>query len=274
MVLSGVFASLMNVTIKGISTELHPFQIAFIRALFGLIVLLPFMAHAARQGTPRTTNIGLHAARGLLNGASMLMFFFALSLSPLATVTALNFTAPLFAVALGAFLLKERIRPSRLLGLLFGFAGTLIILRPGIVEMSLGEAAILVAAASWASAMLIIKKLSQTETSLTITTWGTLFVCVFTAIPAILVWQWPALELVAWLVLIGICGSGAQLSLARAFSLADTSFLMPLEFLKLLWAVLLGLLIFGETPDLWTMLGGVVIFVSATYVVLREGRRG
>jgi drug/metabolite transporter (DMT)-like permease len=270
MVLAGLFAMSMNSAIRHVSAELHPFEIAFFRNIFGFVMLVPLLARAGGLKAMRTRRIGLHAARGAFNAVGMLAFFLALSLAPLADVAALNFTSPLFAALMAALILGETVGPRRKAGLAFGFLGALIILRPGIEVVSQGAMIALLAAAGWACAMVIIKILTRTETSLAITAWAALFVAAFSLPPALLFWQWPTFEALAWLLLIGLLGSGAQLSLAQAFAETEATVVLPFDFFKLIWASLFGYVFFAETTDPFTWLGGTVIFASATYVAIRE----
>lgn len=270
IVLSGMFAMAMNSAIRHVSAELHPFEIAFFRNVFGFAMLLPLLARAGGWRALRTRRLGLHAARGIFNAVGMLAFFLALTMAPLADVAALNFTSPLFAALLAIVILGERLGPRRRAGLLFGFLGALIILRPGVEVVSPGALVALLAAAGWACAMVIIKMLTRTETSLAITAYAALFVAAFSLPPALFFWEWPSATSLGWLLLIGLLGSGAQLCLAQAFSEADATVVLPFDFLKLVWASLFGWLFFAEVTDLMTWVGGTVIFASATYVAIRE----
>jgi drug/metabolite transporter (DMT)-like permease len=130
----------------------------------------------------------------------------------------------------------------------------------------------LVASLFWAGAMITIKQLTDTDPPLAITAWAALTVGLFTLPAALWVWQWPTAEQWAWLVAIGALGSGVQLFLTKAFQLADTSVVLPFDFLKLVWASLFGLLLFGEVPDALTWIGGTVIFASSVTIAVRERR--
>lgn len=270
MVLSGLFAIAMNSAIRHVSAELHPFEIAFFRNIFGFGMLLPLLARYGGLRALRTRRLGLHAARGAFNAVGMLAFFLALTLAPLAEVAALNFTSPLFAALLAMLVLREKVGRRRQTGLLFGFLGALVILRPGMEVVSQGALVALLAAAAWACSMIIIKMLTRTETSLAITAYAALFIAAFSLPPALFFWQWPSPEAFAWLLLIGLLGSITQLCLAQAFTEADTTVVLPFDFLKLVWASLFGWLFFAEVTDLMTWVGGTVIFASATYVAIRE----
>jgi drug/metabolite transporter (DMT)-like permease len=270
MVLAGLFSMLMNSAIRHISAELHPFEIAFFRNIFGFVMLIPLLVRAGGFVAMRTRRLGLHAARGAFNAVGMLAFFLALSMAPLADVAALNFTSPLFAALMAVLFLGERLGPRRKVGLVLGFVGALIILRPGIEVVSQGAMIALLAAAGWACAMVIIKMLTRTETSLAITAYAALFVAAFSLPPALFVWQWPSLAVLAWLLLIGLLGSAAQLSLAQAFAETDATVILPFDFFKLVWASIFGYVFFAEVTDPFTWLGGTVIFASATYIAIRE----
>ena len=178
MCLSTVAFSIMHGLVRFVSEVLPPFQIAFFRNIFGLAFLLPLLMRS-RFAMLRTKRIGLHALRGVVNVGAMLMFFMALSISPLAKVTALSFTAPIFMAILSVLILGERFRIYRWLAILFGFVGMLIILRPGLVAIDIGALLVTASAALWAVAMVIIKILSRTESSVTIVAYMGLFLGLF-----------------------------------------------------------------------------------------------
>ncbi|WP_331283317.1 DMT family transporter [Futiania mangrovi] len=274
MMLSGVSGTLMLSAIKHLAEDLHPLQIAFFRCVVGFIVLAPMLWQIGGVRAMRTRHIGLHALRGLLNAGAMLCFFWAVSITPLAMISAINFTAPLFATLLAILILGERVGIRRWAGLVIGFAGTLVIVRPGFEAVSPGAILALVSSLVWAGAMIVIKRLTHEESPLVITLYASIFVGLFALIPAIAVWQWPTGWQWGWLALIGVFGSAVQYFLTRAFSLADTTLVLPFDFLKLVWASIAGLFLFQEVPDIWTWIGGSVIFASSFYIAYRERRRG
>ena len=273
MCLSTVAFSIMHGLVRFVSEVLPPFQIAFFRNIFGLAFLLPLLMRS-RFAMLRTKRIGLHALRGVVNVGAMLMFFMALSISPLAKVTALSFTAPIFMAILSVLILGERFRIYRWLAILFGFVGMLIILRPGLVAIDIGALLVTASAALWAVAMIIIKILSRTESSVTIVAYMGLFLGLFSIGPALWVWQPFGLETLAWLVLIGLFGSIAQMSLSQSLKETDPTALMPFDFLKLIWTALIGAWFFAEIPDIFTWIGAAVIFSSGVFIAFRERRAG
>jgi drug/metabolite transporter (DMT)-like permease len=271
MLLAACGSSVMNAVIRALSSDLHAFEIAFFRNLFGLLSLTPLLLRAG-IGSLRTQKLGLHAMRGGLNAIAMLSFFMALGITPLAEVAALGFTAPLFATLLAAFVLGEAVGLRRVLALLAGFAGALVIIRPGFNAISLGAALVLVSSLAWAAALIDIKVLSRTESSLRITVYATLFLTPITLACALPFWRWPDFPELLLLAVVGGLGSLTQMSVAQAFRAADTSQVLPADFTKLIWATLIGWLVFAELPDLWTLGGGCLIFGSVAYIAIREAR--
>lgn len=272
MCASTVGFAIMHACVRFVSADLPPFQIAFFRNLFGLAFLLPLLIGAG-FAQMRTKRLGLHALRGLINIVAMLMFFTALSITPLAKVTALSFTAPIFAAVLSVVFLGERFRLYRWVAILVGFLGMLIILRPGFVALEFGALLAAGSAALWAVAMILIKMLSRTESSVAIVAWMGIFLCAFSIGPALWVWQTPTLTNLAWLAFIGFSGSIAQVCLSQSFKEADPTAVLPFDFLKLIWATLLGIWLFGEFPDVLTVVGAMVIFSAGLFIAHRERRQ-
>lgn len=271
MCASTVAFSIMHGLVRFVSDVLPPFQIAFFRNILGLLFVLPLLVRS-RFAMLRTQRIGLHALRGAVNVGAMLMFFTALSMSPLAKVTALSFTAPIFLAVLAVVFLGERIRIYRWLAILVGFGGTLIILRPGFVAIDTGALLVTGAAALWAVAMVIIKVLSRTEATVTIVAYMGIFLGIFSIFPALWVWEPFGPVTFGWMVLIGLTGTIAQMTLSQALKETDPTALMPFDFLKLIWTALIGAWFFAELPDIYTWIGAAVIFASGLFIGIREKR--
>jgi drug/metabolite transporter (DMT)-like permease len=269
MCIASVFFSSMHVVVRHISRDLPPMQIAFLRNIFGVLVFLPLLS-ARGFAFLRTRRIGLYAVRGLVDAAAMLMFFTGLALVPVARVTALTFSAPLFAAVLSVVFLGERFRLRRWVAIGLGFAGTLIILRPGAIPLDLGSVLVVGTALCWGVSMILIKMLSSTESSFVIAAYMNLFLSLFTFFPGIWVWLTPSPGMWFWLVMIGILGTIAQISLSQALKETEPTAVLPFDFLKLVWAALLGLWVFGELPDFYTWVGAFVVFGSSFYIAWRE----
>jgi drug/metabolite transporter (DMT)-like permease len=271
MLVSTVLFTGMQVTVRQVSEELHPFEIAFFRNFFGLLVVSPLLFRFG-FGALQTPKLKLHALRGALQTAGMMLFFTALTLAPLAQTVALSFTAPLFTTILAIVVLRERAGWRRWAALIAGFVGAWIVIRPGLAVVNTGALLVILSSCVWAGSMIIIKILSRTESSLTITLYMGLFMAPLSLIPALFVWQWPGGQALMFLMLVGAFGGVGHLALAQAFKESDATAVLPYDFTRLIWASALGFLVFAEVPDLWTWIGGSVIFSSTVYIAFRETR--
>ncbi|MCK5361513.1 MAG: DMT family transporter, partial [Gammaproteobacteria bacterium] len=261
--------AILHGSVRYISAEIHPFEITFFRNLFGFIVLLPwFVVHGLKP--LRTRRIGLHLVRASSNVVAMMMFFMALSMTPLALVQALGFTAPLFATVLAIFILGERVRLRRWTALIAGFIGALIIIRPGIQPLDTGSLLTLGSAAVWGFTLITIKILSRTDSAVTITAYMVLLMSPLSLLPALYYWTWPDGQAWFWLVVCGVAGTAAQLLMAQSFRVAEATVVLPIDFTKIVWGALIGYLAFGEVVDVWTWIGAAVIFSGITYITYRE----
>lgn len=269
MVVSTICFSIMHTAVRYLSAELHPLQIVFFRNLFGMIVFLPLVLRSGLSFMA-TKRMPMHLLRAGLNVMAMSAFFLALSMTPLARVNALAFSAPLFTAVLTVLLLGERFRLRRWAAIFFGFVGAMVILRPGITSIDLGSWLTLLAAFIWGLTMIVIRSLGKTESSLTITGYMITFLSIFSLGPALYYWQWPQAN--AWLVLllIGISGTIAQILLAESLKTAETTVVLPFDFLKVVWASMLGYSLFAEVPTIYTWIGAAIIFISSFYVAYRE----
>lgn len=275
MMIGTLLFSAMHAAIRHASQHLSGMELAFFRNLFGLFVIAPLLV---RHGPSlfHTRKIGLHVMRAVINAVSMVCFFVGLSMTPIARATALAFTAPLFAALFSALFLGEVFRWRRWTAILVGFFGALVILRPGLKEIDIGGLLVIISSLLWAIALIDIKVLGRTESSLTITAYVTVLLTPLTLVPALWGWQTPSPGLWGWLIFIGVIGTIAQFAITEAIKLADMTVLMPFDFLKLIWATFLGIVFFAEVPDTFTWIGAGIVFASSFYIVWREAklRRG
>ena len=265
--------SLLFVAVTGIvrhlGSDLPAVQAAFLRYVIGLGFMLPFLCRTLRvRLIPRRP--GLHVLRGVVHGAGVILWFFAMARIPIAEVTAIGFTAPLFTTIGAVLFLGETLRARRIAAVVVGFLGTVIILRPGIEAIHIGALAQLAAAPLFACSFIVAKKLTETESGSVIVAWLSLFVTLALLLPALLVWRTPSVEELLWLTATAACATAGHYTLTRAMRLAELTMLQPFMFLQLVWASLLGLVAFGEVPDIWTWVGGAVIVTAATYIAHRE----
>ncbi|MBI36326.1 MAG: RNA polymerase subunit sigma-54 [Alphaproteobacteria bacterium] len=259
----------MHTFIRDLSQELPPVEIAFFRNFFGFPVVL-FLLRKYGWALIRTQRMGTHVVRSLGHVVAMLMFFTGIATTPLATTNALAFAAPLFAAALAMIFLGEVFQWQRWAALLFGFAGTLVILRPGFIPMEFGPLLILFASFIWGSILVVIKSLGRSDAPGTIILYMVAFMTPLSLIPALFVWVWPTAEQIGLMFIMGIMGTVGQLTTAHALKVADTAVVMPIDFFRLVWASILGYFLFAEMLDVFTWIGGTMIFTGALYLALRE----
>jgi drug/metabolite transporter (DMT)-like permease len=269
MLLGGFCAIMMNVLIRLAAYRIHPFEVTFFRCLFSLVVMLPFIVRAgpALLATPK---IGFYTLRAVVGLVSMLTWFYGITVVPLATATAVNFTAPLFATIAAALILREDVRLRRWAAVVIGFCGVLVIMRPSRQSLDINLLLILASAASSAMNNITVKYLVRSERPNTIVALFTVYLTPLALVPALFVWQWPDLRTLGALAGLGIIGTVAHISVARAYLAADASACAPYEFVRLPYAALIGYLLFGEVSDIWTWVGAAIIAASAIYVAYRE----
>jgi drug/metabolite transporter (DMT)-like permease len=221
-------------------------------------------------GQLRTPQPLAYAWRSSLNYGGMVFLIFGLSTLPLQDVTGLMFATPLFTVLFVALFLREPVGPRRAVALLVGFAGAMIIIRPGFIELSWAALGVLVTTAAYAVVNVSTKTLARTDSSNTIVFYDFLLLSLLAIIPAIIYWQEVRLEHVVWVALLGTFSSIARQGVIRALAVGEASVIMPFNFLKLPFTVCIGFIWFAENPDLWTGIGAAVIFASTYYIGRRE----
>lgn len=264
-----VFMAAMHAAVRHVSDGLHPFEITFFRCAFGFLVVVPWLARSG-LGSMRTERFSLHLGRSAVNICGMLTYFYALSIAPLAEITALSFLSPLAATALAALMLGERVGIRRWLAILVGFSGALIILRPGFAEVGAGQVLTLVSVCFWAFSLIIIKIMARTDSAVAITGWMSLLMAPMALVPAVFFWTWPTWNQLAWLLFIGIIGNIGQILMTQALKEADTGVVMPIDFFKLVWITIIAYVAFAEVPGIYSWLGGAVIFGAGAYLAVRE----
>ena len=272
MVIGSGLLSSQHAIIRHVSPDISGIESTFFRNIFGLVTLLPWLLRAGPSAL-RTKRIGMHVMRATTNTLSNAVFFTALATVPLANATALNLMIPLFVCVGAALFLRERIDGGRWLAVAIGLAGALVIVRPGVDAVSAGTLLVLASTIFAAITRLMAKSLAHTDSSRAIVAWGAILMTPVTAIPAAFVWVWPQGWEWMFMFAIGALGVIGQVAFVRAYALADISFAEPMVFTRLLWAAGIGLLWFGEFPDLWTWAGGAMIVVGIT-LIARGGAGG
>jgi drug/metabolite transporter (DMT)-like permease len=271
ILLSGVCAVMMNVLIRVAAQTMHPFEVAFFRCLFGLVVMLPWILKSG-PALFRSRNSGFYLLRAGVGLVSMATWFYGITVVPLATATAVNFTAPLFATVAAVLILHEDVRLRRWSAVVLGFVGVLVIMRPGSERLDANLLLLLLSSATAAMNNITVKFLARSEPPSRIVACFMIYLTPLSLIPALFVWRWPDPSTFGALIGLGCLGTLAHISVARALAAADASACAPYEFVRLPFAALIGFFWFGEVTDLWTWVGAAIIALSSIYVAHREAR--
>lgn len=270
-----VWSCLLFVAIWGLirvaSEDLHPFVIVFFRTLFAILAFAPFLF---RNGWApfKTEKLKLHGLRGLFSLFGTLGLFYAVAHIPLADVVAISYSAPVFAAVGVVLILKEKVHWRRIAAILIGFIGVLVVLRPGFRELNLGVMAAVGGSFALAGSLVVIKSLSGQDRPEAIALYSFLFVLPGSLIAALFYWSVPTWQEFGILAVIGILVALAHTALARAFRYSEATAVLPLDFTRMIFATLLGVLAFGESIDYIAWIGGGVILAATVYVAHREAR--
>ena len=264
--------ALMNVLVREANAAgLSPIQIAFLRNIFALVSVLPWVLREGKAAV-RTERLVLHGWRAVVGICAMFLWFTSVTLVPLAEAVALNFTLPLFAIAGAALILREEVGPRRWGATAMGFFGMLVILRPGFAEVSGATLLPIVAAVFMAGSVLMVKRLSATDRPVTVVFYMNLFMTLLALPPSLYVWQWPSAWTLAMMALLGFLAMIAHIALTLSYARADASAVMPFDYMRLPFTALVAFLLYGEVADIWTWCGAAIIAGSAFYIVRREAR--
>jgi drug/metabolite transporter (DMT)-like permease len=266
------FFAVMISLVRFLTDHLDPLQVVFFRNLFGLLAVTPWLFRAGMPAL-RTRRFHLHLCRALIGITAMVLWFFTLSLMPLAEATALSFTAPIFTSILAVVFLQELMQRHRWIAIGLGFLGAMIIIRPGLGAINPVALLAVVTAMVWGSGTVLLKYMSRSETTSAIVIYLPLMLTPLSLIPAMLVWQWPTPTLWAVAALFGAVGTAGHVCLTRALTVADATSVMPYDYLRLPFVALIAYLAFGEIADLWVWFGGGLIAGSALYAARHEARR-
>ena len=268
MIISGLFFVIMHSAVKYLSKEVHIFEIAFFRCALVVFVLAPLIFQQGKS-IFITKQPKIQFLRISTNSVAMLCFFYGITSTPLAQLTTLGFTVPIFATILAVIFMGEKIRIRRTSALIIGFIGTIIVMRPDI-SIELGAMLIIFSSFLWSVCLIFIKKLTQTDSAITISLYFGIGM-----IPATFAMAFPVLAMIDMrqfiiLVFIAITGTLAQTIMNSALKKGDLALLLPFDFLRLIWSVLIGYALFAEEPQITLWIGGVLIIGSTSYIAWRE----
>lgn len=269
MVASTACFSVMNVMIRFASDELHTTEIVFLRNLFSVLLLLPWVMKTGK-GALRTDHFWGHFWRATVGTIGMQLWFYCVTSLPLNEATALSFIAPILTTIFAVLFLKERAGWHRWGAIVIGFAGAMVIIRPSPDNMDWNMLVVPCAASMWAIAGLLVKSLTRTELPNRIVFYMAFIMTLWSAPLAMWHWQTPSLHALVAVLGVALASTGAHLCMVRAYARTDVVVLMPFDFCRLLFTAALAWLVFGEVADRWTWAGAAIIVTSAAYIAYRE----
>jgi drug/metabolite transporter (DMT)-like permease len=274
ILLSSLFATGMTVGVRSLAGEVHSLQTAFGRSAVGLVLVLPWLAAMARkqQGLFTTRHWPLHLLRSTLGVIALNSGFYSLTKLPLATATILFFTTPLFVTLLAPLLLGETIGWRRWSATLAGFLGTLIVIQPTPESFDPNMLFALASSLAFAVILLLGKKISATESAVTMMFFGSLLMTVFCLPPAVPVWTMPSSGALLLIALVGILGTVRTYCDIKGFAIGEASAVAPFQYARLIFVAAAGYVLFDEVLNADELLGAAVIFGSTIYIAHREAR--
>ena len=276
---AGLTFSMLNALLRVLAKNIHPFETQFLRYAAGLLLLLPLIVKNG-MGAYKPQNITGQFSRGALHTLALFFWFAALPNIPLANMTAIGFSAPIF-IMLGAYIfLKEPMRWERWLATVLGFSGVLIVVGPQFsMSSAIGAGSsgwyhlvMLMSAPLFAASFLVTKALTRYETTGTIMVWQAITVTLLSLPMALLSWTWPSAWQWAGFLLSGALGTAGHYFLTKSFAKADISSTQSLKFLDLVWSAMMGWLLFSDVPTVNAIIGGIVISAATIWVARRETR--
>ena len=271
MLVSGVLFTAMGGLVKDLGQRYSPFQVALFRCLFGFVVLLPLILPHGIQAF-RTRHLTMHISRALIGVCAMGCMFYGLANLALADVTAIGFGLPLFLIVMAVMFLGEKVRWRRWTATVVGFIGVVIMLRPGQGAIETPALVVIAGTMLISVAATLVKILTRTESTLSSLAWFGVVSSTAIAVPAIVVWQPPNALDWLMLILVGVLGAGGQACVVRAYTVGEATAVAPFDYIKMIYAVAVGIVIFGEWPDEWTLTGALIIVGSTLYIARREAR--
>ena len=269
MFVTGLCFVAVTALVKHMGSRVPPAEAAFLRYLLGLVFLLPMLKDLREAHlTPRQWK--LFGMRGMFHAGAVILWFYAMTRIPIAEVTAMNYLSPVYVTIGAAIFLGEKLAMRRIVAILIALFGAAIILRPGFREVSSGHLAMLVTAIVFAGSYLTAKIMAGEVKPTVVVAMLSIFVPIGLAPFAIAVWVTPSLNDLMLLFCVASFATAGHYTMTLAFAAAPVTVTQPITFLQLVWAVLLGAIVFGEPVDIWVVFGGVVILASVTFITWRE----
>ena len=269
IIISIIFGTLMGTFIKLAQEELNVFTTGFLRFFFGFLIITPYILKTKFK-VFNTKNLKIHIVRSALNLPAMLLGFAALAMLPLEKMTAIHFIVPIIVTILAVIFLKEKIYLYRSIALVMGFLGMLIILRPGIIDISIGIYMSLISSLIWSVVIILTKKVSKDDSAITILSHQYVYMSLFSFPLVIYFWEQPSLNTIIFILCAAMSGTVLHIALNHAYKLVDVTMTQPYSFLGLIVSSIIGYFVFSDKPDFYTWLGASVIFCGVLLISYRE----
>ena len=269
IIISIIFGTLMGTFIKLAQEELNVFTTGFLRFFFGFLIITPYILKTKFE-VFSTKNLKIHILRSALNLPAMLLGFAALAMLPLEKMTAIHFIVPIIVTILAVIFLKEKIYLYRSIALVMGFLGMLIILRPGIIDISIGIYMALISSLIWSVVIILTKKVSKDDSAITILSHQYVYMSLFSFPLVIYFWDQPSLKTIIFILCAAMSGTILHIALNHAYKLVDVTMTQPYSFLGLVVSSIIGYFVFSDKPDFYTWLGASVIFCGGLLISYRE----
>lgn len=269
MIFAGLTSSMLHLGVRYVSPQLPAIETVCLRSIITLLVTLPFIL-ATGNAAWRSNNLGLQVLRGCVGVSSMAMWYYALGQMPLADAGALSFTTGIFVTLGAALWFRERVGARRWSAVIVGLIGATIVLRPGQGAVSWAAIIAVVSSALWAASLLIAKELAKFDSVLTITFYQPLMIVPLAALGMLPVWVTPSLEVWLMLAAMGLVAAIGNYCYIMALKMADASVVMPADYVRLVWMVTWGYLLFAEIPGAATWIGSGLIIGATFFITVRE----
>ena len=269
MLVTGLCFVAVTAIVKYMGDGIPPAEAAFLRYLLGLVFLVP-MLPALREARLTGRQWRLFTLRGAFHTGGVILWFYAMTRIPIAEVTAMNYLAPVYVSIGAALFLGERLALRRIAAIGVALIGTAVILRPGFRDVAPGHIAMLFCAVSFAGSYLLAKIMADEAKPAVVVAMLSIFVTLALAPFALADWVTPTGRELALLFAVASFATAGHYTMTMAFAAAPVTVTQPITFLQLVWAVLLGAVVFAEPVDLWVILGGLLILSAVTYITWRE----
>jgi drug/metabolite transporter (DMT)-like permease len=272
--MGGSIASFLTMTVAGraILPDLDVFQLMEMRSVIGWFILLPLVLASGGFAAMRTKRPLQHIGRNVVHYAGQFAWLQALTMIPLAQLISIEFTTPIWGALLAVLFLGERMSVRKVMAIMLGLIGVLVIVRPGATAIDPGHLIMLAGAVGFGISVVMVKSLTRTDSVVAIIFWMLIIQSVIGLVPAIAVWRTPTAEMWPWILLVSFTGMSSHFCMARALTYAEATVVMPMDFLRLPLSALIGFLLYSERIDAFTAIGAALILAGNLFNLQRRAR--